>query len=142
MRVVPPHNLPGPLVPPHTPKPKMLPGMWELTPDTKISAGRIQLIAVQLKVPTEDLERIDVTKRRWGLQLVVDKAGVSLFKIEAVAIMRYGDITARKKLMKLFNEQPVVVEALFVAGKVGKRPNNRLVFSAPIIGKAQHIPVF
>ena len=135
VRVVPPHDLPRFFVPTHTPEPEMFPGMWELTPDTKISAGRIKLIAIKLKVFSQNFEGVNRSVGWWRLKLVIDKAGVGLFEVEGITIMSNGDITLTEKFVEVLNERAIVLEALLIPGIVREGANSYRPLVRPAIGK-------
>ena len=134
--IIPAHFGPGLAVTAHTPKPKMLAGMWDLPTNAQETASGIKLIAVQSKLFAKDLKGIHRPVRRWRFQLVVDKASVGFFKIEGVAIVRHSNITSREQFMQLFNEHPVILDISLIPFEVWKSPDCNLLITRPLVGKA------
>ncbi len=136
MGIITAHRLPRLEVSPHAPEPEVLPGVFKLTPYAEESAGHIKLIGIQAELFPQDFKRVDSTVRRWGLKLVVQKAGVGFFEIEGVAVVSDGYVTRTEELMEFFNKSPIVIEILFVAGEVGQCFNNDPLLVRPTIGEA------
>ena len=143
VRVVPTHLRPALSIPPHTTEPEMLTRVWEFPPEAQKATGRIKLIRIELEVFPEDLESIDRPKRGRRFKLMIDKPGVGLLDVEGIAVMRDDNIRTAQELVKLFNEEVVVLEMFFIAWKIWQRADGYLVVAAsPSIGEAQHVPVF
>ncbi len=136
MGIITAHSLPGFGITPHAPEPEVLPGVWKLSPYSQESAGGIKLIGIQAELFPQDFKRVYGAERRWGLKLVVQKAGVGFFEIEGIAVVSDGYVTRTEELMEFFNKSPIVIEILFVAGEVGQRLNNDLALVRPAVGEA------
>ena len=134
--IIPTHLGPGLTVPPHTAKPEVLSGMWELTPDAEKSTSGVQLVGVQSELPPQDLESVYFLER-WGrLQLVIEKAGIGFFKVEVVAIVGNRYVTRSKELVQLLDQNPIVLDVLLVTGVVGERTDRDFLDIGPAVGEA------
>ncbi len=142
VRVVAAHFTPRPGVSAHTPKPKVLPGMWELASYTEYAASGVQLIAGHFKVFAKKFKGVDGTERRGRFELVIEKPGVGLFEIKGVTIVRDDNITLTKEFMKILYKEPIVLEMLFISGIVGEGSYGDITIPYPPIGEGEHVPVF
>lgn len=136
VRVVPPHFVPAFPISPHTAKPKMLTCMWEFPADTQKGTRVIKLVGIELEVFAQYLEGIDRPKWSRWFKLMVDKSGIGLLEVEGVAIMRDGNVAGANELVKLFDEELIVLEAFFVSREIWKRADDYLAFASPAIGEA------
>ncbi len=137
MGVITAHNFPRLDVTPHTAKPEVFPGVWQLAPYAKKSASGVKLVGVQAELFPQDFKRVNGAVRRWRCKLMIDKSGVGFFEIELIAIVRNRDITGTKELMKFFDQNPVILEGLFVGSwEVREGPYGDLVIVRPTIGEA------
>ncbi len=135
MGVITAHLLPRLPVTTHTAKPEMFSGVWKLTPYAKESTGGVKLIGIQAELFPQDFKRVNGSVRRWRLKLVVDKSGVGLFKIEAIAIVRDGYIAGTKELMEFFDKEPIVVEALLIDRIIWKSADYYFFAITPTVGE-------
>ncbi len=136
MGIITAHDFPGLLITTHASEPKMLSGVFKLTPYAKEAAGGVKLIGIQAELFPKDFKRVYGAVRRWRFKLVVDKSGVGFFEIEGIAIVSDGYITTTQELMKFFDERPVVVEDLLIAGEIRERHNRDLTLTLPTVGEA------
>ncbi len=136
MGVITAHFGPGCRIPPHTAKPEVLPGVFKLTPYAKKSTGGVKLVGIQAELFPQDFKRVNGAVRRWRFKLVIDKSGVGFFEVEGIAIVSDGYIAVTEELMKFFDEHPVMIEVLLVAGEIGQRPDGHLAVSCPTVGEA------
>ena len=136
MGIITAHLGPGLTIPPHTPEPQVLPGVWKLSPYAKESASGVKLIGIQAELFPQDFKRVDGSIRRWRFKLVINKASVGFFEVEGVAIVSNGYITRTEELMKFFDELPIVLEIGLVPGEVRESSDNCLVLTLPAIGEA------
>ena len=136
MAIITAHRRPRFRVASHTPQPEMFPGVWKLTPYAKETTGGIKLIGIQAELLPQDLEGVDGAVGRWRFKLMVNKSGVGFFEVEGIAIVSDGYIAVTEELMKFFDEHPVMIEVLLVAGEIGQRSDNHLTIASPTVGEA------
>ncbi len=137
VRVIAAHFPPRLSLTSHTAKPKVLPGVWELTPDAEHSTGVVQLVARQLEMFSEDFEGIDGTEC-WGrFHLVVEKPSVGFFQIKGIAIVRDADITLAEQRVKILSELSIVLEAILIARVVRQSLDCDGALVHPTIGERE-----
>jgi hypothetical protein len=134
--VIPAHLSPRFGITPHAPEPEVLPGVWHFTPYPKEAACGVKLIGIQAELLPKDLKRVDSPVWRWRFKLMVEKAGSGFWEIEAIAIVRDGDITTAQELMKILDQEPVVRQVLFISRVFWERLDSDLTVALPTVGEA------
>ncbi len=136
VRVVAPHFTPCLGLASHTPKPQVLSGVWELAADVEQGAGKIQLVATQFEVFSEDFEGIDGPET-WGrFQLVVEKPGIGLLKVKCIGVVPDADVALAEQRVKVLCELSVVLEAIFISRVVRQSLDCNYALIHPTIGEA------
>lgn len=120
-----------------TPKPQVLPGVWQLPPKTKNATGGVKFIACKIEMLTKYLERIDLAEWRCGLEAVVEKPGSGFFKVEAIAVVRNRNITGAQKLVQFLAQHPVIFRIGLIPWEIGKGMHRDPAVSLPLVGKGQ-----
>lgn len=135
VRIIPTHFTPRLSVATHAPKPKMLAGMWELPPYTKEAASRIELIAIQPKMLSQNLQGINSSNGGRGFKAVIYKTRIGFFEIKGVAIMGNGNIARTEEIVEFFDQGAVIREAFLIRGIVRESLDGDTSLVRPAVGK-------